>query len=406
MGSKGHRKLVPRTVPKRTLWRYAVGSKTVNRVTVYQRGDSPNLYVEWYDDEGRHQESLRTATGKPITDKTLAMAVADRMAADQERKRNNEFGTMVFGSGGNHTLKELLERLHEDKARKWRDSTKKGQLNFKRFWLGKLGDEFRIRSWTGPQIERIVARAAKAEKWSPRTEGSYLRYIIDAAYYAQKKLKWLTEDQNLSAVEIPDPASEGVPYSEAEVAKLLPALRSVDPRAGLVGDAYWQAGRRLNATKTLRASQVRFDGAYAVLAYARGTDKAKKKGEAVLAGRAVGNLRKLMETPAVRASGLLCPEGELSSRRAKREVERSERFHKVWLPAAEQAAGIAHIAGRGFHGLKRAFATEAGDQDAAALQSGTTGQTLEAVYRTAKLEPKKKLAQHMAATVDSPRDPH
>lgn len=392
-------------MPKRNLWRYAVGSKTVNRVTVYERPDSPNLYVEWYDDDGRHQESLRSATGKPVTDRKLAMEIAEHMAKRQEQTRNAESSELIFGKRRPHTLAELLERLHEGKGTRWRPSYRSSQDRFRAFWLAKLGDGFQIAGWSAQQVERVVAAAAAENKWSARTEGSYLRYLVDAASFAQHKLKWITEGDNLSAVEIPDPSSEGIPYSEEEVRRLLPALRAVDPRAGLVGDAYWQAGRRLTATRMLRVADVRMEGEFAVLFYAKGTDKAKKKGEVALAGLAVDNLRRLMDTPAVKASGLLCPDGSLDDPKAKRKVVHKYRFAASWVPEAEKRAGIPHVHGRGLHGIKRTFATEAVDQDAAALQSGTTKQILQSVYRHAKLEPKKKLALSMAAVVDSERDP-
>lgn len=389
-------------MPKRTLWRYATGQKSVNRVTVYERPDSPHLYIEWYDDDSRHQESLRSATGKPVTDKKLAMRIADRVAKGQEQKRNAEAAELIFGVRiGKHTLKELLDQLHEVRGARWRESTRSSQKKFRAFWLSRLGEDFSIIAWTPQMVERVAAKAAKEKRWSPRTEGSYLRYLIDAAAFAQKKLKWLTEENNLSAVDIPDRSSEGIPYTDDEVRRLLPALRAVDLRAGLVGDAYWQAGRRLTATRMLKVADVVLDGPVAILAYARGSDKAKKRGEAVLAGLAVESLRRLMETPAVRASGLLCPAGELNDATAFRAPCGPDAFTKHWLIEAEEAAGIPHRTGRGLHGIKRAFATEAQDQDAAALQSGTTMKVLQSVYRQAKLEPKKKLALAMAAVVDS-----
>ncbi len=66
---------------------------------------------------------------------------------------------------------------------------------------------------------------------------------------------------------------------------------------------------------------------------------------------------------------------------------------RAWLREAEGACGIAQVEGRSYHGMKRAFATDAaGSLEGASAQSGTTEETLRRVYRQAKPEEKAALA--------------
>ena len=78
-------------------WRYSVGRKGVSRCTVFERADATSLFVEWWDDDGRHRAALSTITGHPITDKDLAIEAVQRMSAAQERKRNQSAADALGG---------------------------------------------------------------------------------------------------------------------------------------------------------------------------------------------------------------------------------------------------------------------------------------------------------------------
>ena len=81
----------------RRLWRYHTGMRGINRVRVYERRAHGPLSVEWYDDTGRHRQSLASVVGHPVTDRVLAKSIADRMAREQSRKRHRRTATELLG---------------------------------------------------------------------------------------------------------------------------------------------------------------------------------------------------------------------------------------------------------------------------------------------------------------------
>src|SRR5688572_33187093 len=88
-------------------------------------------------------------------------------------------------------------------------------------------------SYHAPDIERIVNVAADENDWSPRTQGKYLKYVQAAVNHARFKRKWITEEHDLSALTIPSPDSQGVPYALAEVCALLNVAAEIDLRCAV-----------------------------------------------------------------------------------------------------------------------------------------------------------------------------
>ncbi len=68
-----------------------------------------------------------------------------------------------------------------------------------------------------------------------------------------------------------------------------------------------------------------------------------------------------------------------------------------WIAAAEELARVPHVSGRGWHGLKRLYATLTTGMVGADRQSGTRKETLESHYRQDVLEPKAEVARALAA---------
>lgn len=352
-------------------WRYSAGKKGVNRVTVFERPDATNIFVEWWDSLGRHRQSLRKASGVPVTDRDEAMRACDKMAAAQEQKANQTFGEML-GVPTDRNLLDLLKRLHADKGAEWSESYRRDQDRYRKFWEAKLG-AVRLAHVTPAQLEKIAAAAFPKKA---NTRGKVLRYIVDAFYYAQHKLKWITEEHNLSAVNIPKAKTQSRPYTLEEAKKLLPALEAVDWRAGWIGYVAVLTGRRLTAIRTLPRQAGWFEdlGDHGVLAFPGETDKARNTGEAIVTGTAL----------------------ELTRRARKRYSVPSMEEVQDWLRAAEKAAGVPHKTHRSWHGLKRLYATLAKGHAGREKQSGTTGATLDRVYVQDERDPKLALAKMLA----------
>lgn len=374
-------------MPRRTTWRYTTGTKGVNRVCVYERKDRDVLYIEYWDGYGnRIQRAVEGPTGKrlPNTEegRMLAVKVAERVSDAREQAIYRETAD-AFGVAPIRRLTELLERMHADRQDSWSERYRKDQERFRTFWKKKLGD-VALTAVNAALVNRIAKDSAARKKWSPRTHGAYLRYVIDAFYYAERQLKWVDARDNLSAVRIPPPRSKGRAYSVEEIRGLLPALEGTDKRAGWIGHVAWQTGRRLSAVRKLRKRDVLATDGRAVLRFPSGTDKAGRDGEAVVVGRAAELTAHFMDAPGPYVLGNRPPSIDVCG---------------DWLIDAEKAAGIEHVKGRAWHGIKRAFVSASKDLRTASKQSGTNQATLAGVYDQDWIDGKGALASELAGMV-------
>lgn len=320
------------------------------------------------------------------------------MAASLKDRRNQTAEELVFGRVGRMALGTLLDRMHSARRDQWKQSYREGQERRREFWKDALGKDTPIMQINEDVVEGIVRRNAKRRGWSVNTQARYLRYIRDAWGFGRKKLKAIPEHLDLTALEIPTSQKKGPEYSREETFTLAAALMEHDLRAGVVSEAYVQAGRRLNATRLLTTDRVRIESVptkhgkveAVVLSYPADSDKVGRASEAALVGEAVHRVRDLLEMPAVQATGLLMPEGDLAEG-AKRwpgndGVKRKRKpARKAWLidqlKKVEEAVGIEHIPYRAYHGMKRRFA-EVGkaNRAIASRQSGTSEETLRDKY--------------------------
>lgn len=359
-------------------------------MTVYERQPGGTLYVEWWDDLGRHQQSLRMRLGHPVTDKEFALEIAEDMAQAQKRKRNAESQKTYRGYDVTATVGQLLRMYHAAKARKWADTTIKGKDRYREFWLAELGATTRLVDVTDVWVEDIAHRAAEENDWSAATHAHYLKHIVAAFRFAYRKAKLIQARHMLSAVDIPTPDGKGEAYDYDEIVRLLAALEEVGTVPAWLGNMLWQTGRRLSAVRTLPKSAVTIGPDYALIALPRETDKARRASSAAVVGRAFELTVELMDGPGEYVAGRYAPSLKTCNSR--------------WLPKAEDIAGIEHIKGRGWHGIKRRFATEAPDRRAASKQSGTNEDTLRKIYEQDDLAPKLALARELDAMLESVPD--
>jgi integrase len=381
------------------LWRYATGQKGINRITVYERRPGGPIHIEWWDRDGRHRETLKNLTGSPIVSHALAEDVADACAAAQKKRREADDAHELLGRDPPRTFRELTDAYHGSKEEGWSEHHRRIQRGLRDFWLLALGGDMRLTDASPARVQQVVRTKAAAARWSTRTQQKYLRYIVDAFSYAQRKLKWINEGSNLSAVDIPRAGGESRAYSLEEVSKLLATSAKGDPRICAMLWVAWSTGRRLAAIRTLSASAVEHEGSSTRIAFPGATDKARRSGVTYLGPRARAAVCRLYATPAVTSSGLLFPDGDLSKATPKRSIASDTQCRK-WLRQIEALSGVEHRDRRAFHGIKRRFAsTSSTDGAAAEKQSGTNRATLARIYHQDDPEPKKKLAEKLEAAV-------
>lgn len=352
------------------LWSYKCGKKGVSRVRAYERSNSNCLYVEWYWKGRRYQRSLKSDDGHPVTDRDLAMRIARRMSDEMEADHNRQAALAFFG-GSDRTVGALFAAIHAARGRGWSESHRRDQERYRAFWTRQLGKETKLTDVNAALVESIGQR--HASDWTPATHRHYLRYVTSAFRYAERKLKWITDRHNLSAVDLPNPKSKSKSYTLAEVRRLLAALEDVSPRAAWIGHVAWQTGRRLTAIRTLPESAVEVMDGHTVLHFPSITDKAKQSGDVPVVGKA----------------------HELGREITDWSVPSMEQCQD-WLREAEKAAGIAHQKGRSWHAIKRRWATESRGMVGRDKQAGTLGATLDRHYVQDDMDPKLAVARAMA----------
>jgi hypothetical protein len=260
----------------------------------------------------------------------------------------------------------LLDRRHADLSARWTAKYQKSRDRRRKFWLAKLGD-IRLTRVTAAVVERVALEAQTEKGLSDRWRQDVLRYLVDSFAYAERKLKWIEPRHNLSAVDVPSAKGRLSSYTPTEAVKLVGALAKVHPVGHWYGVVAFQTGRRIAAIQAVTESAVDY-GSPSVVRFH--TDKAGKVGrEALVYG-----------LPA----------------RSDWTSYRYETAHD-WLLEAERIAGVPHVSGRVWHGLKKAYATATDGMPGSDLQSGTLPETLRKHYREESRAPKDEVAKRLAA---------
>ena len=77
----------PQPTKEMDLKRFKAGQRGLNRVTAYQRPDSPYWYIEWFEDGQRRALNMRHYHGAPVESAEIAKAVAHNVAAQIKSER-------------------------------------------------------------------------------------------------------------------------------------------------------------------------------------------------------------------------------------------------------------------------------------------------------------------------------
>lgn len=379
----------------RKYWSHITGRRGLNRVRVFIDRPGDPIEVEWFPGGRRRRRVLRSPSGVPIYDKNLAKQLA-RELADSLLSKSQEAALEELLGYETHTLEELLTTLHA--RSEWRPAYAKQQRVRQRFWLQAIGGKTLLTRISPALVEEKVAQAAKRKGWGAATQAGYLRYLVDAFSFAQHKLKWITEKNNLSAVRFPRPDSKGEPYTLEEARKLLPACRKVDPRCWAAAEIAYCTGRRINAIRHLRVENYRREEG--LVEFPAQHDKTRKTRFSALSPEAIEAVEHLLTYPAVRATGMLFVSGPLHLEsplhRGRRRKPADHHRLLEWLRKAERLAGVVEIRGRGYHGFKRLVATVVDDLEALSDQTATTPEVLRGRYRKEHVPRKRRAVEELA----------
>lgn len=400
-------KKIPSNSPNNRCWSLSIGRRGLNRIRVYERYPDGPLWVEWYVGPKRIQETLTDTAGVAIHNKELAITIATAMSEEQKKNREATTGRELLGLTKRRTLKELLTEYHDSpKAKKWKPTHRKGQERFRDFWLAALGEGTDLLKIRPRHVEKKASEAATANKWTPRTEESHLKYIVAAYNFAWKKLEWITDKETLKAVDLPDVDSVGESYTAAELYQLLDAAPKVDLRCAGVAEIAHATGRRLTAIRTLPTSAYRVMAdpdtgeEFGAIRFPGERDKSGKTRWTVLTDSARRAVEMLLQFPAVKVTGHLFPTGDLTSAKdPKRPPYSHEALNNRWKQV-EKLAGVPYVKGRAYHGIKRRTVTEGaramgGDLGIVSSQTATRRDTLANIYEQEDFTDRVELARRL-----------
>jgi len=347
------------------LFRYSAGQRGVNRVVIYERKRGGILQIEYWLGKKRVQVSTRTILGFPMLAKTakdrkLARRVADKVAAEHRRTWREYADNYVRDEGGK-TVGELLKALHRDRESEWSDRYRQEQAHYRLWWTSALGGAKVLTAVSPALVRRCVADGTAEKGWGATTQRYYLRYIKEALTWAVRE-GWLDKSP-LEGLRFPKLNQKREAYSRDELTRLLPALVEVDLRAGTIAHiAYW-TGRRMSSIRQLRWDDI--DGN--VIHFPPETDKVGNAGAALIPEP----VRVLIEGCRSYGSEHLFPG-------ADGPITKTPLYK--FLREAERRAEVPRKKQRGYHSLKRAFATDSQALPGRKFQAGTTEEMLDGRY--------------------------
>lgn len=388
----------PKKGEERT-WSHSTGTAKHNRVRVYERTPGGPIWIEYRVAGRLVRRSLSTLTAAPVLDRTVARAVAEKVAAHLRVAETEEQLLTTMGVPKDRTLAALLDAFHKGNPQ-WEGRHLTDCLRWRRRYMDALGADRRIHTITASDVQRAVTETVGSLSASQRAK--MLKYLRKAFKFAIHTLRWLPITHELTGLTIPAQSpNRGKAFSDDELDAIARELPGIDLRAAFIQAVQESTGQRTKPLRLLRVRDCRrvtlqdqLGGVvttWQITLIATHT-KDRRENALALTERPAQLLDRLMETPAVRATGLVCPGGNLADaqptvRHRRKVIPRRAIDHgklvEFWREA-ERRAGVESIPSRAFHGVKRTVTTRATSAGVPlgilSATSGTTVQTLSKDY--------------------------
>jgi hypothetical protein len=390
---------------RKGLWSFSVGRKAYNRVTVYERTPNGPLWIQWWTGRGeRHREPIKDSAGNPCLDRSIAEELARRASDAQAKAREQASADNLLGRPPRRTLGELLTRYHTDRESEWGERHRRAQRGYRAFWLRAFGADYPL-PLSAATVEKTVSVAGKASRWGARARQAYLRYIVDAVAYGEKKLKWYGEADNLSAVSFPRVQSTSRPYEVEEMLAMLEAAPEIDLRVAAALNLAYDTQRRPGAYRRLKREAYRRVRGTPVIAFPGETDKAGKAQLTVISESTAALIEELLETKASTRSGYvfygdrrrnLGALGALTDKSLRRMVRRVEALTREWAAEGRAIHPVPSLKNRAIYGVKHRAVTDLSREvgrRGVSKQSGVREETLDRHYDQYDMDESAKVAE-------------
>lgn len=350
---------------------YRAGEKGVNRVAVTRRKRSKSLYLEWWEalPNGslvRRAESLRGLSlahaKERAEDLARALRVRQRQVAPDEL-----------------TVAELFDNYEAQVTPTKSASTQSHDRRALRLLANCWGAQTPVSSLRAADWERYIRGRRTGLLRPPSARGGAVRdrAIEQDLRLARAVFNWGVQQEMLRDIPMAKcriPAEENPSRAilfEEDYLRMLEAAGQVSPLCKLALVLAHETGHRINAIRLLRWSDV--DLERRVIRWRSENDKQRKEHVCPISDVLLASLQE----QARHESGLLFPSNRKAGQPLRREV-----FVK-WWGEMEARAGLEHGERRGWHSLRRKWATERKGlptTDVAAAGGWTSPQTLQLIY--------------------------
>lgn len=341
-------------------WSYLAGEKGRNRVRVYEDGPGGILLLEYRIQRFSSRGSTKKRVSLGHRDRDRAKQKADEVAA--------ALGKDEPGPTGDITLRELFdiylcEKTPDKSPREQTHDHRSAEMFLRLFGKTRKPKDLNVRDQEHFIRERSSGRLRPARKKKATPVGN--RTVTRGLRWLHTVLNWATVAGNgRGGVLLERNPLKGLPFPKEESPRrplvtderylaMLQVAADVDWRCHVALVLAHETGHRIGAIRQLRWEHV--DLQEARVRWDRQSDKVGLDHETWLTEPAVEALRRARsENPGIGSAWVL-PSPTDSTRPCARNLARD------WWYRMEELAGLDHVHGMGWHGLRRKFATELKD---------------------------------------------
>ncbi|HKV51094.1 MAG TPA: tyrosine-type recombinase/integrase [Gemmatimonadaceae bacterium] len=366
-------------------WSYKTGEKGRNRVRAFEHPSSRFLFLEFYDPKAGGNSSRRKRVALGHRDRALAKQQADEVASRIGRPNALPPAELTLGELFDNYLREVTPRKGAGKQ----EHDKRAAALF----LVCFGRKRKVRTLSARDVERYIDERSNGHI---RPSGSFIRRPVRSRVieydlrFLNAVLNWATVSGNgngevllernpLKGIRLPKEESPRRPIVRHEEYEALLAVASrVSWQFELALVLANETGHRISALAQLRWSDV--DLAHQRILWRAEHDKIGFEHETPLTPEAI------MALETARARELRIGDSWVFPSPTDPERHCSRHLLRDWWQRAEKLAELPAVRGRGYHSLRRKFATEMKDtplKDLCHLGGWKDGQTIFKCYQQA-----------------------
>ena len=363
-------------------WSYNAGERGRNWVRAYEDNKTGIILVEFFESD--------PATGKPKR-KRISLGHRDR----QQAKRHTDeiaarFGELGASTPSDLSLRQLFEKyLGEVTPTKSAGKQEHDRVCAKMFLRFLSADRkarsLNVRDWSRFVKARREGSVGPTKRRGPvgdRQVGYDLRWLLAVLNWATKAAnregRVLLDFNPLKGLPVPSEKNPKRPVlTDGEYQRLLQVATGVDWRFQVALILAHETGHRIGAIRNLRWTDVELD--VARVHWRAEVDKIQFDHVTPLSTAAVAALGLAQQHRPAIGDAWLLPSPSDDSKPCSRHLM------KNWWKKAGESAGLQPVEGRGWHSLRRKFATELKDEplkDLCQLGGWKDPQTVLKCYQT------------------------